>query len=139
MNVHTPDPSRPVTVRHVLDTWLAAIHERDLRRLTALHSPGVTLFDVAGPVQFRGHQGFRRAWQPFLDALGPEGIFELHEIAVHEGDTVAVVSALVTCNPGGVPVPIEPTVRLTMAMEKHNGEWTIIHEHHSAPYDQERT
>jgi ketosteroid isomerase-like protein len=27
------------------------------------------------------------------------------------------------------------TLRLTIGLEKHNGEWIIVHEHHSQPLD----
>jgi ketosteroid isomerase-like protein len=57
------------------------------------------------------------------------GAFDLGELAIHPGDDVAFCHSIVTVGPAD-PASHFP-VRLTVGLRKIDGEWIIIHEHHS--------
>jgi uncharacterized protein (TIGR02246 family) len=116
-------------VRAVITAYQAAIRAGDLDGMLAHHGEQVVMFDVAPPLQRKGLAACREAWEPFVHG-GPHEHFELGELTLRVDDELAFAHALLRLKEGG---PFE--VRVTLALEKLEGRWTIVHEHHSAPSD----
>lgn len=114
-------------VRARIATWEQAIRKGDLTHLLAAHANDVVMFDVAPPLRRRGLEACRDAWRPFVHG-GPHDHFELGELSVHVGADVAFAHAVVRLQAAG---PYE--IRVTLGLEKREGRWMIVHEHHSAP------
>jgi ketosteroid isomerase-like protein len=123
-------------VRAIIEGWAAGVRAQDIDAVLTGHSPELLLFDVVGPVRLEGLDAYRRTWvEQFFPWHGGTGRFELVDLKVSAGTDVAFATALLECagTEGGKKVAF--TLRLTIGLEKRNGEWLVIHEHHSQPLD----
>ena len=97
----------------------------------AHHAKDMVTFDVPLPLQSKGIEAYRRTWELFFDSNpGGKGSFELRELKIIVGDTVAFCHALLIAGSGK-----EPQGRLTIGLKKVRGKWIITHEHHSYPIE----
>jgi ketosteroid isomerase-like protein len=88
----------------------------------------VVLFDVSPPLEARGIDAYRAAWELFFSFQGA-GTFRLGELDVVAGGDVAFAHGVVTVG------PLDPAgqfpVRLTVGLARRHGRWLVTHEHHS--------
>jgi ketosteroid isomerase-like protein len=95
----------------------------------------IVMFDVPPPDDgIRGLTDYEATWPPFFEWQHAGASFEITELAVTAGDDVAVAWALLRC--GTVEHLAEHPghrLRLTIGLEKRDGRWIVIHEHHSFP------
>jgi ketosteroid isomerase-like protein len=119
-------------VTHTVCEFLAAVESGDRGAILASHAEDLRMFDFPDTVE--GLDEHRAQWEFFYDnqmgpiTFAPEG---LRTVA---GDTAAFVSCLVHCagTEGG-----DFRFRLTVGLEKREGRWMIVHEHHSLPAQDE--
>ncbi len=117
-------------IRAVLEGWAAAVRAKDMSGILANHTEDMVMFDVPEPLQSKGMQAYRETWDLFYRySPGGDGSFDLSQIEISAGDSVAYATAIVTIF--GSPL------RLTVGLRKHGDNWLIAHEHHSyaAPLD----
>jgi len=118
-------------VRAIIDRWAEAVQSRDMEGTLARHSPDILMFDVPEPIQARGLAEYRETWELFFSySPGGPTSFRLHELEVVAGDSVAFAHALLDV--------VDVKCRLTIALRKIEGEWMIVHEHHSSPWPDPR-
>jgi ketosteroid isomerase-like protein len=123
-------------VRKIIEEWAAGVRARDIDAVLRRHAPELLMFDVVGPVRLRGLDAYRRTWiEQFFPWHGGTGRFELVDLKVSAGADVAFATALLECAGTEDGKQVAFTLRLTIGLEKHNGEWIIVHEHHSQPLD----
>ncbi len=127
------DSTEEAKVRERLEAWADAVRRHDLDGVAAHHSADVVYFDVSPPTQVRGIRGYIASWSPFFAYLGETGGFDLDEVRIIAGTDVAFIHAILLVR--GETETSPASVRLTVGLRKLAGEWTIIHEHHSVPYE----
>ncbi|HMJ12934.1 MAG TPA: nuclear transport factor 2 family protein [Polyangiaceae bacterium] len=139
MSTKTP-PARPPLpsteerqIRQLLEGWADAVRRHDLAGVVAHHAEDVVFFDVPPPTQVRGLSAYRQSWPPFFEYIGEAGQFDLAELKVVAGADVAFAHANLLVR--GDAEASSARVRLTVGLRKINGQWTVVHEHHSAPYE----
>jgi ketosteroid isomerase-like protein len=122
--------------RQIIENWAAAVRARDIDAVLSRHAPELLMFDVVGPDRVQGLDPYRRTWlEEFFPWHGGSGRFDLVDLKVSEGADVAFASALLECAGTEDGSPVSFTLRLTVGLEKRNGEWVVVHEHHSQPLD----
>lgn len=136
MTTHTGSPQNLADVRGVFDRWLKAVQTRNLDGVTDGHDDDIVMFDVADPPQLNGIDEYRDIWENFFPWFGAKGIFEPSELTITAGDDVAFSHCLVRCI-GSIPSEVEKPIRLTLCYRKIEGEWLIVHEHHSVAWELE--
>lgn len=120
--------------RGLLEAWAAAVRARNADAVVRDHADDLLVFDVVGPTFARGLAAYRRAWvEQFFPWHGGTGRFELRDLAVTAGDSVAFATALIDCAGTEAGGPVAFTLRLTVGLEKRDGRWLVTHEHHSEP------
>lgn len=122
-------------IRAIVTRWVDAIAATDLDGVVANHSDDIVMFDVPPPFDgVRGMPAYRDCWVPFFDWLRSGATFELLELTVVAGADTAFAYGLLRCG-GEKEFAENPDnrLRLTMGLRKVDGQWTIIHEHHSFP------
>jgi uncharacterized protein (TIGR02246 family) len=120
------DDSAEVQITTVLEDWARAVREKDMDRVLAHHAEDVVMFDVPMPLQSQGIEDYRKTWELFFESSpGGDGAFDLLEVKVTAGDSVAFCHALIRI--------FESRARLTTGLVKREGQWVIAHEHHSYP------
>jgi ketosteroid isomerase-like protein len=100
----------------------------------AHHAADIVLFDVPPPIQSRGLAESQKSWDQFFRWFGDSGVFELSELEIAAGDDVGFCHRLIHCagsEPAGETAQL--VVRLTVCYRKIDGQWRVMHEHHSEP------
>jgi ketosteroid isomerase-like protein len=128
MSVETNRQSSEDEIRGLVENWAAAVRARNLAGAVARHADDIVMFDVPLPLQSRGLEEYRKTWELFFaNNRGGPGSFELTDLRIVAGDSVAYCHALLRI--------FDSTARLTMGLRKERGQWLVAHEHHSYPLE----
>jgi uncharacterized protein (TIGR02246 family) len=129
--------SEEAAIRGLIEAWATAVRAKDIDGVVAHHADDVLMFDVPPPAAVRGIAAYRATWPLFFDALSQgQAAFDIADLNVTAGDTVAFATALLRCGSTSELVKDStPRLRLTLGLRKVDGAWRIAHEHHSFPAD----
>lgn len=136
MSTATSPINAESAIRERIDSWIAATLAKDLDALMAHYAPDVVAFDAISALQFKGIDAYREHWAKCLEFCPGTMKFTLHEVRIQAADDIAFSHALSHC--GGTNEQGEEQacwMRGTTAYQKRGGEWLIVHEHFSAPFD----
>jgi len=116
-------------------TWAHAVHDGNLDAVLADHAPDIVMFDVPPPDHgVRGIDAYRETWPPFFEWQRSGASFEITDLHVTAGESVAFAYALLRC---GTSEELRDNpdhrLRLTIGLRKVDGRWVVTHEHHSFP------
>ena len=123
-------------IRGLIDSWYAALGRGDAAGLGAAYAEDVVVASLAPPLWTHGKQKYveSMAWW-FSTFEGPlKG--EAEDVTVVAGDSVAFVngfSHIVGKKKEGYVMDLR--TRLTLCLEKRAGEWLVVTEHASVPFD----
>ena len=120
-------------LRQMIADWSAAARRRDYDGVLAHHAPDMLMFDVPPPFQSEGLEAYRRTWDLFFGCMADPPTFDFSDVRVTVGADVAFATAHGKCLSRDKGEVTEVHFRLTMCFEKRDGEWLIVHEHHSEP------
>ena len=122
-----------MTIEDLIRRWAAAAHAGPVETLLAHHAPDIVMFDVPPPHRgVRGLEAYRATWPGFLEWQASGASFEIEELEIIEGADVAFAWALLRCGTEeGFAKDPERRLRLTIGLERRDGEWAVTHEHHS--------
>jgi uncharacterized protein (TIGR02246 family) len=121
-------------IRDLLTTWAAAVRAQNLEAVLAHHAADISMFDVPAPLESRGIRAYEDTWALFYSAQPEPVAFDFKRLDVVAGADVGFAYALMQCaelDASGRRVPLD--FRLTVGLRKIDGQWTIVHEHHSVP------
>jgi ketosteroid isomerase-like protein len=121
-----------VVIRNLIERWAAAAHEGDLQAVLAHHASDIVMYDVPPPEDgVRGMAAYRETWPGFFE-WQKTATFDLLSLDVVAGTDVAFAYGLLRC---GTPAELEAIperrLRLTVGLRKVDGQWRVLHEHHS--------
>ncbi len=136
METHTANAQ--AAIQGMLENWTAAVRAQDLDGVMAHFAPEVVAFDAILQLQFKGVEAYRAHYAECLRAFPGTPIFDLHELAIVAEEHMAFAHFLVRC--GAVDESGKEDVgwtRGTVCCKKQEGEWRVVHEHFSAPFDPE--
>jgi ketosteroid isomerase-like protein len=94
------------------------------------------MFDVPPPLQSRGLAEYRKTWDLFFTYRKPSQAFDIEDLKITAGADVAFAVAIMRCGSGTLSGPAEEggfLFRLTVGLRNIDGDWRIMHEHHSVP------
>jgi uncharacterized protein (TIGR02246 family) len=122
-------------IRHIVESWSAAVRARDVDRVMSHYAGDVVFFDLAPPLQLVGTAGYRRSLEEWFRSFsGPIG-HEVHDLRVTAGEDVAFTTSVNRVT--GARTNGERTdvwVRATVGYRKRDGAWKVSHEHVSVPF-----
>jgi ketosteroid isomerase-like protein len=125
--------SNEFQIRQLVGNWARAVRERNIEGILAHHSNDIVMYDVPKPFQSVGIDAYRKTWNIFFEFTKP-GVFDIQELHIVAGDDAAFCFAAMKCADKTDSVDyVELDFRLTIGLKKINGQWTIVHEHHSVP------
>jgi uncharacterized protein (TIGR02246 family) len=134
MSVSSNSTTEEAVTRELVENWTRAVRAKDLDGILANHSMDILMFDVPPPVQSRGIEAYRKTWDLFFSWSDDPVVFDIKDIDIIAGTDVAFVAALMRCagtEKNGERIELE--FRLTIGLRKIDGQWTVLHEHHSIP------
>lgn len=122
-------------IRRTIERWVEAIRSQDLDGVVAAHTDDVVMFDVPPPHDgVRGIGTYRTSWPDFFEFISGGAVFELVELDVIAGDTVAFAYGLLRCGTREeLAADPDNRLRISMGLRKVGDSWLIAHEHHSFP------
>ena len=130
------DGTAEAEIRALIEDWADAVRRHDLPAIVAHHDDHIVMFDVPPPLRSLGLAAYERTWDLFFAYHQPGQAFDIEELHLWVGDTVAFAAAVMRCGSATVSGPPEPDgfqFRLTIGLCKVDGAWRIQHEHHSVP------
>ncbi|UMZ10493.1 nuclear transport factor 2 family protein [Pseudomonas sp. MPFS] len=130
------NPSSEARVRSLIDHWRQAVMARDIEQIVSFYADDIVSFDAVGALQFKGKEAYRAHWQACMQVCPGPGIFEFHQLHVQASDELAFAHWLAHC--GGTDADgVSKTcwMRVSAAYQCLGGQWQVVHEHWSAPFD----
>jgi uncharacterized protein (TIGR02246 family) len=120
-------------VEKIVIDWARAVSAGDRKGILAHHADDLLMFDFPNIVQ--RINAYDATWDFFF--ANPKGpiTYETSDVRTTAGQDAAFVTCNVHCD-GTSAGPFD--FRLTMGLEKRDGEWLVTHEHHSVPTIEER-
>lgn len=120
-------------IETLIENWALAVRKRDMDGILAHHAPDIVMYDVPPPFQSIGIAAYRQTWETFFDFTEP-GIFNIEKLYIKTNENIAFCYATMECSDkSDTGEFVDLPFRLTIGLEKTNGQWLIIHEHHSIP------
>lgn len=122
-------------IRELLETRTRAFGNRDTATAAAAYDGELVLYDAVGPFVRRGEDPTERLerWiELYRTGIG----HEIRDLEITAGGDVAFCHFLVRISgtmQDGTEVGM--WVRATSCLRRQNGDWTIVHEHASVPFD----
>ncbi|QPF87656.1 nuclear transport factor 2 family protein [Bradyrhizobium genosp. L] len=116
-------------IKALIETWADAVRRHDYAGVLAHHDKDIVMFDVPPPFQSRGLAEYRKTWDLFFGCQKAPYAFDVEDLAITAGNDVAFAVAVMRCGPPQDTFQF----RLTIGLRKIDGEWRIVHEHHSVP------
>jgi uncharacterized protein (TIGR02246 family) len=123
-------------IRHMIHDWARALEAKDLDGLVKDYAPDAVMFDAIPPYKTIGANRIRDVWANCLPYFPKQFRSEHRDIQIHvAGDT-----AFAHCLHHFVPTPHDhPSgqtwMRVTIGYRKLNGQWKVVHEHVSVPFN----
>jgi ketosteroid isomerase-like protein len=117
----------------LINQWSKAVCNHDMAGIRAHHDPEILMFDVPPPFLSRGLDAYMATWDTFFACQAKPVEFTFRDIAITAGDDVAFATAIGRCRDLSSGEEVQLDFRLTMGLRKHDGKWSILHEHHSIP------
>lgn len=123
-------------IRKLIENWANAVRNKDIDGIIAHHADDLVMYDVPEPFQSVGIDAYRKTWDVFFKYTKP-GVFDIHELNIITDENVGFAYAKMQCADKSNTIDFVPlNFRLTIGLKKINGQWTILHEHHSVPATQ---
>jgi len=121
-------------IRELVEVWARAVRAKDFDGILANHSTDMLMFDVPPPLESKGIEAYRKTWDLFFSASPDPIAFAIQHMDIVAGADVAFVTALMRCaEKGRNGERIKLEFRLTVGLRKIDGQWMVLHEHHSIP------
>jgi uncharacterized protein (TIGR02246 family) len=121
-------------VRALIERWSKAVRAQNGAGIRADHDSNMLMFDVPPPFLSRGLDAYTATWELFFSSSEKPVTFAFHEVDVTCGQDVAFATATGECvniDRHGRREPLK--FRLTVGLRKNDGQWRVMHEHHSLP------
>jgi ketosteroid isomerase-like protein len=125
-----------IQIRDSIDDWADALRAKDLDRIMSHYASDVLAFDAISQMQFKGVDSYRKHWEACLSMCSGPSFFEIHDLDITSRDGLAFCHALNRC--GGTGEDGQEKVcwmRMTVCYRKIGGDWRVVHEHFSSPFD----
>jgi uncharacterized protein (TIGR02246 family) len=127
-------------IRERLDAWIQALRAKDLDALMALYAPNVVAFDLMPPHQVRGAIRYRENFEKWFEAMPGQIDYEIYDLRIVQGHDVALCYSLGHVKATRVNgETADYWVRVSAGLQKRDGEWLMVHDHVSMPFDVDTT
>ena len=125
-------------LRQIVLERVAAVYAKDPKPLAARQAPNVTAFDVLPPLHSRGSDAVEEKTQAWFDSYVGEIGYEVRDLNIAADGDVGFCSFVYHVS--GTLVAgnkVDMWVRATLGCRRIGGEWLIVHDHESVPFDPE--
>ncbi|PJY94335.1 YybH family protein [Pseudomonas donghuensis] len=126
-------------IRQLIEQWIPAVRVRDIEAITAPYADDIRAFDAVKALQFKGKAAYRAHWQACMEHCPGEMVFEVEQLQIQATPELALAHWLNRCGPANSEGGEDQScyMRVTVGYQRIGGQWKVIHEHWSAPFDME--
>ncbi|HEV7391611.1 MAG TPA: SgcJ/EcaC family oxidoreductase [Burkholderiales bacterium] len=125
-------------IRTLIDAITKAVRAKDVEAMLAQCAPDIVIFDMVPPLKHQGSQAIRGLWARTLAAFDPPLEYEVHDLDISVDGDVAFARCLNRF--GGTKKDarrVLNSLRSTFGLRKIDGQWKVVHEHVSVPFEME--
>lgn len=125
------------SIQQLAAQWAAAVASQNMEQIMAFYADELIAYDAVAQLQFIGKTAYRAHWQKCMEfCAGGHSKFELRDLKIQQNDPIAFSHALVYCEGRNEKGETQGCwMRLTQGWQKQQGQWRIIHDHFSVPFD----
>jgi len=124
------------SIQQLAVQWAAAVANQNMEQIMAFYADELIAFDAVAQLQFTGKAAYKTHWQKCMEFCTGHTAFELKDLTIQQNDQLAFSHALVYCEGSNEKGETQGCwMRLTQGWQKQQGQWRIIHEHFSVPFD----
>lgn len=125
------------SIQHLATQWAAAVARQNMEQIMAFYADELVAFDAVAQLQFSGKAAYQAHWQECMEICsGGHSKFELRDLTIQQNDQLAFSHALVYCEGSNEKGETQGCwMRLTQGWQQQQGQWRIIHDHFSVPFD----
>lgn len=128
--------SNEAAVRACLDEWLDASRTMNLEALRTCYAPDMVSYDCHSAFQFRGIDAYSKHLEMCFSHMVAPATIEVHELSITADDHVAFCHMTMHCSCTSKSGSKHSSwLRSTACLRKIDGQWLIVHDHCSAPFD----
>jgi ketosteroid isomerase-like protein len=123
-------------IRALMEARAEAVHAKDVGRLVAHHAADVVAYDLLQPLHYTGIDAVRRRAQQWFDGYDGPMAYEIRDLVIVPGHGVAFCYGLHHLA-GRLKTgqQVDMWWRATQGFRLIDGQWRIVHEHSSLPFD----
>lgn len=129
MTTENTETANEIPIRELINDWAKATREGNNDAVLSNHAADVLIFDVLAPLQYKSAKEYRKSWDEWHPELSAESVFDIHDLNITAGETVAFAHCLIECG----KTPNLDWVRATFCLRKTDGKWLVTHQHISMP------
>lgn len=124
-------------IRQLIADQQQAICAKNVDQIMSRYAAEVILFDVKPPFQTQGKAAVRQVWEECLPYFPDAFEIETRDLSVTVSEDLAVAHWLFRFTGEQDHPAMQTWMRVTAVCQKNQGEWQILHEHLSVPFDPE--
>ncbi|MBW4421583.1 MAG: nuclear transport factor 2 family protein [Myxacorys californica WJT36-NPBG1] len=129
--------SNEAQIRQLIAAQQRAICTKNVEQIMSRYATEVIIFDVKPPFQIQGKAAVRQMWEDCLPYFPDAFEIDTRDLTIAVNDTLAVAHWLFRLTGMEDHPAIQTWMRVTAVCQKNQGEWQILHEHLSVPFDPE--
>lgn len=122
-------------IRQLISEQQRVICAKDVNQIMAHYADEVILFDVKPPFQTKGKEAVRRVWSECLPYFPNAFEMETRDLTIAVNDDLATAHWLFRFQGEQDHPAMQQWLRATAVCQKHQGDWQILHEHISVPFN----
>ncbi len=125
-------------IRAIIYEQVEGVNHKDVNALIINHAPDAAVFDVLDPLHYEGVERVKERAEKWLSGYESAIGYESRDLQITTGEDVAFCHYLYHIT-GTLKSKdeVDMWVRATVCFQKTDGEWKIVHEHQSVPFDVE--
>lgn len=122
-------------IRHLVAAQQQAICTKDVDQIMSRYANEVILFDVKPPFQTKGKDAVRQVWEDCLPYFPNAFEMETKDLTIAVNDNLATAHWLFRFKGEQDHPAMQMWMRATAVCQKNQGNWQILHEHISVPFN----
>ncbi|MBP5973037.1 nuclear transport factor 2 family protein [Brasilonema sp. CT11] len=127
--------SNEVQIRQLIADQQRAICAKDVDQIMSRYATEIIVFDVKPPFQTQGKVAWRQVWEECLPYFPNSFEIETRDLKITVSENLAVAHWLFRFTGTEDHPAMQTWMRVTAVCQKNQGNWQILHEHLSIPFD----
>jgi len=122
-------------IRQLVADQQHAICSKNVDQIMSRYAPEIVIFDVKPPFQTKGSAAVRQLWEDCLPYFPDAFEMETRDLTITVNDDLATAHWLFRFKGEQDHPAMQMWMRATAVCQKRQGNWQILHEHISVPFD----